>query len=90
MANLSPPDLMRFWAWICPLARNKIEIPAYDKGAKPRGYAPGDNIDLWCFLHTTAGAEHHQEESGVRECYETYKNKTQLEFEFDLRCHNSQ
>ena len=37
----------------------------------------------------------HQEGAGVQECYETYKNtaiyknKTQLEFDFDFRCYDS-
>ena len=37
----------------------------------------------------------HQEGAGVRERYETYKNatiyknETQLEFNFDLHCHDS-
>ena len=31
----------------------------------------------------------YQEGAGVQEHYETYKNKMQLEFKFDLHCHDS-
>ena len=47
-------------------------------------------------FHLSLQEQDHQEGAGVRERYETYKNaaiyknETQLEFEFDLRCHDSQ
>ena len=40
-------------------------------------------------VYVSLQEQDYQEGAGVRECYETYKNETQLEFESNLRCHDS-
>ena len=40
-------------------------------------------------VYVSLQEQDYQEGAGVRERYETYKYETQLEFEFDLRCHDS-
>ena len=47
-------------------------------------------------FHLSLQEQDHQEGAGIRKRYETYKNtaiyknETQLEFKFDLHCHDSQ
>ena len=61
-------------------AKDKIEISAHDKGAKPKRYASGDNII--CYICVTA--ETGSPERGgytktlrdIQERYEMYKNAT--------------
>ena len=45
-------------------------MPAHDKGAKLKNYAPGDNIYLWRLSRVAAGARHHQEGADVQKRYE--------------------
>ena len=78
MANLFPPDLVRFQAWIWPSTRNKIEVPANDKDAKPRSYTFSNNISLWRLLHATDGARYHQEGTGVQKHYYIYERYESL------------
>ena len=58
IANPFPPDL---WGYVHGFV-HKLGIQS-----KPRGYAPGNNIDSLCFSRVTAGAGHHQEGAGVRD-----------------------